>query len=63
MRLNSLAEKAILIRRVRKIKLPDAVIAASAILGDYTLISRNDKDFKGIANLSFMNLFTDKLTP
>ncbi|WP_282784400.1 type II toxin-antitoxin system VapC family toxin [Phaeodactylibacter xiamenensis] len=58
-----IAEKAILIRRVRKIKLPDAVIAASAILGDYTLISRNDKDFKGIANLSFMNLFTDKLTP
>ena len=58
-----IAEKAILIRRTRKIKLPDAVIAASAILDDYTLISRNDKDFKGIANLSYMNLFTDKLTP
>ncbi|MCR9100737.1 MAG: type II toxin-antitoxin system VapC family toxin [bacterium] len=56
-----IAERAISIRRIRKVKLPDAVIAASAIFGDYTLISRNDKDFQGIPDLSYMNLFTDKL--
>ncbi|MCO6475605.1 MAG: type II toxin-antitoxin system VapC family toxin [Phaeodactylibacter sp.] len=53
-----IAEKAIEIRRSRKIKLPDAVIAATALIGGYTLVSRNDDDFKGVNGLEYLNPFT-----
>jgi hypothetical protein len=43
------------IRREMKIKTPDAIIAASAIANNYTLISNNDKDFKGIKGLKYIN--------
>jgi hypothetical protein len=43
------------IRRNKKIKTPDAIIAATAIASDYTLISNNDKDFKGIKGLKYIN--------
>ena len=36
------------IRRKKKIKLPDAIIASSAIHNDLILVTRNIKDFKGI---------------
>jgi predicted nucleic acid-binding protein len=39
------------IRRDKKVKTPDAIIAATAIANDYTLISNNDKDFKSIQGL------------
>ena len=51
--------KTIEIRKKRKIKLPDAIIAATAIVHDLTLISRNDSDFKNIAGLKYLNPFTD----
>lgn len=35
------------IRRNKKMKLPDAIIAASAIHNDLILVTRNIKDFKG----------------
>lgn len=37
------------IRRIKKLKLPDAIIAASAIQNDLILVTRNIKDFKGTA--------------
>lgn len=43
------------IRRDKKIKTPDAIIAATAIGNDYTLISNNDTDFKGIKGLKYIN--------
>jgi len=43
------------IRRKSKIKLPDAVIAATALVYDLTLISRNIEDFKNIPNLKLIN--------
>jgi predicted nucleic acid-binding protein len=43
------------IRRNKKIKTPDAIIAATALASDYTLISNNDKDFKGIKGLKYIN--------
>jgi predicted nucleic acid-binding protein len=43
------------IRRDKKIKTPDAIIAATAVSNDYTLISNNDKDFKGIKGLKYIN--------
>lgn len=39
----------------RKIKLPDAVIAATALTEDFILITRNTDDFKNIPNLSLLN--------
>jgi len=43
------------IRRDKKVKTPDAIIAATAIANDYTLISNNDKDFKGLKGLKYIN--------
>jgi len=44
------------IRRSKKIKTPDAIIAATAIVYDLTLIT-NDNDFKNIRNLQTLNPF------
>ncbi len=43
------------IRRQYKIKLPDAIIAASALVYDLTLITRNTKDFENIEGLRLVN--------
>ena len=44
------------LRKERKIKVPDAIIAATAMVHRLTLISRNTKDFKGIPGLEVINL-------
>jgi len=49
----------IILRKAYKIKLPDAIIAATAIVYDLTLISRNDKDFVGIPSLAYRNPFSE----
>jgi predicted nucleic acid-binding protein len=54
-----IVNKTIDIRKTYKIKLPDAIIAATALVHDLTLISRNDSDFKRIAGLKYLNPFTD----
>ena len=59
--LSEIADMAISIRRKQKIKLPDAVIAATALEYGYTLISRNDADFRNIPGLLYLNPFTDIL--
>ena len=41
------------------IKLPDAIIAATALVYDLTLISRNVSDFKNIEGLKVLNPFTN----
>ena len=38
-----------------KIKLPDAIIAATAIFHNFTLLTRNVDDFKNISSLQFVN--------
>ncbi len=50
-------KETISIRRLKKIKLPDAIIAATAIAYDLTLLSRNEKDFLNIEGLKFVNPF------
>lgn len=42
-------ELSVEIRRMKKMKLPDAIIAASAVHHDLILVTRNIKDFKGTA--------------
>jgi len=56
---DEIAMKAIDIKRILKIKLPDTVIAATALVNDFTLISRNDDDFRKIPRLKYINLFTE----
>jgi len=43
------------IRKYKKIKLPDAIIAATALVYDLTLITRNTADFKNIENLNMID--------
>lgn len=48
-------QTAISIRKNYNVKLPDAVIAATAIVHNLTLISGNIKDFEKIKELDFLN--------
>lgn len=43
------------LRKGKKIKTPDAIIAATAIAYDYTLITNNEKDFANIKGLKIIN--------
>ncbi len=48
-------EKTILIRKQLKIKIPDAIIAATALENGFTLVTRNTNDFSSIPSLQFIN--------
>jgi len=49
--LNSdIVNKVIEIRKAKKIKLPDAIVYATAAINQLDLITRNIKDFEGIDN-------------
>jgi predicted nucleic acid-binding protein len=52
---NAVIEKAVEIRRLKKMSLGDALIAATAIVIDEPLITRNVIDFAGIDNLVVIN--------
>ena len=45
----------VLLRRTKKIKTPDAIIAATALAYNYTLVTNNEKDFAGIKGLKILN--------
>jgi len=51
------AERTILLREKHSIKVPDAIIAATALTYDLTLITRNASDFKDIPELTIENPF------
>ena len=55
---DAIIDKTIELKRQYKMKLPDAVIAATAIVHDFTLVSRNDKDFDKIQGLKYLNPFS-----
>lgn len=50
-----IVNKTIAIRKSKKVKLPDAIIAATALVYDLTLLSRNLSDFGGISGLKIIN--------
>ena len=52
---DDIVKTTIAIRQNYRIKLPDAIIAATAIVYGLTLISRNAKDFKDIQGLNFID--------
>ncbi len=45
----------ILIRRNYKLKLPDAMVAATAIVFDMAVVTRNEADFKKVVGLKIVN--------
>ncbi|HDP55568.1 MAG TPA: type II toxin-antitoxin system VapC family toxin [Bacteroidetes bacterium] len=45
------------IRRNKKVKTPDAIIAATALAHNFTLITNNEKDFNNINGLKIVNPF------
>lgn len=54
-----LAEISIKIKQAKTIKLPDAIIAATAISHGLSLISRNKKDFRNIEGLTVIDPYGD----
>ncbi|MHA8065961.1 type II toxin-antitoxin system VapC family toxin [Aquirufa sp. ROCK2-A2] len=52
---NDIVEETIWIRKIKKIKLPDAIIAATAKIHDLILISENTSDFNNIPGLKIIN--------
>lgn len=54
---DSTIQQAIALRSVTRIKSIDALIAATALLHDLPLISRNRKDFAAIEGLSLIDPF------
>lgn len=52
---NAIIDKAIEIRRSKKIRLPDAVIAATAIVSHLKLLTRNTSDFTNIPDLQIID--------
>jgi predicted nucleic acid-binding protein len=55
----NIVDKTIEIRKIYRIKLPDAVIAATALIYNMTLLTRNIRDFKSIKGLTGSNLWEE----
>lgn len=51
----SIKQKTADIRKTSKLKLPDAIIAATSVVYNLTLITRNKKDFKNISELKMIS--------
>ena len=56
---DAIVNETIALRKIKKIKLPDAIIAATALVHNLTIISRNTSDFKNITGLNCIDPYTD----
>ena len=54
---SEIAERTIAIRKSLRIKVPDAIIAATALEYSLQLVSRNEEDFSQIQDLKLVNPF------
>jgi len=54
-----IADRAIDLRRKIRIKIPDAIIAATCLAENFTLITRNEKDFREIPELEIYNPYVE----
>jgi predicted nucleic acid-binding protein len=57
--LREIEDQTIKLKQQYKIKLPDAIISATAINQDAVLLTRNVNDFQGIAGLKIENPFVN----
>jgi toxin FitB len=51
-------EQAVTLRQQRKMSLGDSIIAATALINDFTLVTANISDFRWIDNIKLMNPLT-----
>ncbi len=51
----AIVQRTIAIRKLYKTKLPDAIIAATALVHELTLVTRNTADFKNIAGIKLLD--------
>jgi len=51
----AIVDQSITLRKLYRIKLPDAIIAATAIVYQLTIITRNTKDFENVHSLKIIN--------
>jgi len=58
---DELVETIIELKRKYKIKLGDAIIASTALMYDFTIVTRNQKDFDSIDGLIIFNPFADNI--
>lgn len=56
----SVLRKAAALRRVRRLKLGDAIIAATALETGSELVTRNEQDFRGVHGLRVINPFAGR---
>lgn len=54
---DAVATRAIALRQERKMGLADAIIAATALVHDLPLVTRNEEDFKHVTGLRVVNPF------
>ena len=52
---DSIVNKTIQMRQKQKIKLPDSIIASTALVNGLVLVSRNTKDFRAVPDLEVIN--------
>ena len=52
---NEIVMKTIVLRKAHRIKTPDAIIAATALVFNLTLLTGNTTDFKNVAGLQHLN--------
>jgi predicted nucleic acid-binding protein len=52
---STIIDKAIIVRKGMRIKVPDAIIAATALENSCSLVTRNVEDFKGIVGLDVID--------
>ena len=56
---DAIVNRTIQLRRQRKIKIPDAIVASTALSLDLPLVTRNVKDFHTIDDLTVIDPFAD----
>ena len=54
---DEIVDQTISLRKLHKIELPDAIIASTAIVSDFSLLIRNFSDFKRIKKLNVLDLY------
>lgn len=54
----NIIQQTISLRKTKKVKLPDAIIAATALVNNLQLLTHNIKDFKNISGLKIINANT-----
>lgn len=54
---DEIIDAAVGVRRKHGLKIPDAIVAATALVNEGVLVTRDEEDFKGISGLKIINPF------